>query len=138
MLRRRDTRALSFALATPTEEAQVMQGDERDDELDELDPDLEAKLDRHLDRVLERRANQRKRGEAPKDFAEFLDRVRDEVSSVLEEEFGLERKGERNRGDDPPSRQGGGGRPPKRSNAGGDGRTGFEKFLGIAPTERSA
>lgn len=108
---------------------------EHDDELDELDPDLEAKLDRHLDRVLERRAQQRKRGEAPKDFAEFLDRVRDEVSDVLETEFGLERKSERRGGDDPPSRQGGGG---KRKSGSGDNRTGFEKFLGIAPNEKSA
>lgn len=99
------------------------------DELDdELDPALEAKLDAFLDRKLEKRAKQRQRAEAPKDFAELMDRFRDEIADVLETEFELPRKVRES--DDPPSRAGNSRKPP----AGGKRSMAERFFLGSEQT----
>lgn len=96
------------------------------DDLDlELTPDEERKFGALFDREMDRRRAAAKRREAPKDFGDMLDRFREEITDVLETDFGLTRR--EREGDQPPAREraaGGGGDDD------GGGPTWFDKFMG--------
>lgn len=105
-----------------------------DTEIDgDLTDDERDKFSRFLDGELARRKQQAKRREAPADFGDAMDRFRDEIADMLENDFGLERR-QRAAGDEPPSRSGGGGGKPPKSDKSKSGRTFGDWFFGNEQT----
>lgn len=106
-----------------------------DDTIDDgdLSDDDRDKFSRFLDAELARRRKQAKRREAPENFGDAMDRFRDEIADMLENDFGLERRAKRD-DDDEPSRSGGGGERKPKGDKTKSGRTFGDWFFGSEAT----